>query len=374
MKEVLFVLSAPPLPIDDGIKKINDNLIRAFLEEGYRVTLAVPEGGAELPYPVQRITYRKRRTLPGLLAALAKGKPLYFPLYYDPALKAGIDKERYDLIFYDFYPMTQYADGLAKEIFLMPDSMKALALSSARNEKGMVRKLYGYLNYLLARRYNRRIGGLKKLYVSREDIEIDGLPNSRFFKIPPDLGDFRSYREQEADPDLLAFRGVMSFEPNVTAVRTFYRQVFRPLASRFPRARFKVIGKDPSPELVRSCPENTLFTGFVDDVFAEMAAAAVHVVPMVSGTGVKTKLLDSIALKRLVFATPKALHGVFDSVEEAEAHGIVVYRDPEEFARKYRAFLDGELDGKAMAEKAYAFATRTTYRDKVAELEALASS
>ena len=61
-------------------------------------------------------------------------RPLYFGLYYDKTLLDKIDKESFELIFYDFYPLTQYSESLKNEIFMMPDSMKELMWSGFINE------------------------------------------------------------------------------------------------------------------------------------------------------------------------------------------------------------------------------------------------
>ena len=154
----------------------------------------------------------------------------------------------------------------------MPDSMKHLALSCVKNEKGFLKKAYHLLNYFLCAIYNKKIKNLKKLYVSNYDIKIDNIANSYFFKIPADAYDFSQYHNIKINKNEIAFRGVMSFEPNITAVRGFYYGIFLELIKIFPEISFKIIGKDPAKSLQEEINQNTHFTGFVDDVFEEMAA------------------------------------------------------------------------------------------------------
>lgn len=370
-KRILYFCSSYPYPIDDGIKKINVNLINEFLAQKYDVTLIVPDDCDYVPEyfnKLEVIKYNKKRTLSKLFRSFLLLEPLYFGLYYDKNIFKNISKKNFDLIFYDFYPLTQYSSNEKNEIFMMPDSMKQLAWSGFKNEKGMVRKTYLLINYLLANIYNKKIQNIKKLYVSSEDIKIDKLENSYFFKIPADNYDFKKYQQNNFNKSEILFRGIMSFEPNITAVKSFYNEIFIDLIEKYPEITLKIVGKNPSLGLQKELNKNCEFTGFVDDIFDVMSRSAIHIVPMTSGTGVKTKMLDSIALKRLVFATPKAINGIFDNIEEARENGIIVYETKGEFFDKFDKMLKNKFDYTRMTDKAYSYLMKNSYSNKTNEL------
>jgi len=369
-KRFLFICSSFPLPIDDGIKKIVSALVKSALSESINITLIVPYSNVELEYQnkIKIIYYNKLRTFTSTFTDLFKLQPLYFSLYFDKEVMKKIDINDYDVIFYDFYPMTQYSSGFKNEIFMMPDSMKQLAYSNFKNEKNIIRKVYSFVNYLLSARYNTTLNNVKKLYVSKEDIENDNLKNSYYFKIPMDSTDLESYQNNKYVKNELLFRGVMSFEPNVTAVEKFYNDIFLGLVEIYPSVIFKIVGKDPSKKLQDSLTVNTLFTGFVDDMMDVMSKSGIHIAPIYSGTGVKTKIIDSIALKRLVMTTPKGINGVFDDVEEARENGVIVFEDRDDFLRQYDDILNDRIDYKEMVQKAYDFLSQETYAKKINEL------
>jgi len=370
-KKILYVCSAYPHPIDDGIKKINVNLIKEFIQQGHELTLVVPSEHNDTSEEFEKlkiIKYDKKRTIWKLLRNFFLLQPLYFGFYYDSKLLKKINKDNFDLIFYDFYPLTQYSSNKKNELFMMPDSMKQLAWSGFRNENGFVRKLYLFINYLLASQYNKKICGLKKLYVSKEDMKIDLLSKSYFFKIPADNRNFSKYQDNDFNSTELLFRGLMDFEPNITAIKSFYNDVFIHLIEKYPKITMKIVGKNPSNDLINSVCKNSHFTGFVDDIFDEMSQSGIHIVPMSSGTGVKTKMLDSIALKRLVFATSKSINGIFDSIEEAKNNGVIVYENKEEFFFYFDKIMKNELDYNLLVNKAYDFLMQNNYSNKVEEL------
>lgn len=372
MKKILFFLSAFPFPIDDGIKKIVDNLIRES-KKSYKVTLVVPKSEYSLAYEdeIEIVYYSKSRDLLSMVKDLLFLQPLYFSLYYDKSVLERINKESFDLIFYDFYPMTQYSSGLKQEVFMMPDSMKLLAEGTAKNSQNILKKIYHNINYLLAKQYNKKIEKLKKLYVSKFDIEIDNLKNSYFIKIPADEIDYSHYWKTSKNLREISFRGVMSFEPNITAVKTFYEDIYRDLIQKFPETTLKIIGKDPSVEIL-NLKENIEITGFVDDPLHEMSKSYIHIAPMVSGSGVKTKLLDSFALKRLVFTNKKGINGIFDSIEEARENGVIVYENKEQFISFYEDLFLGKVDYEESVEKAFLFIKKNSYKKLLNNLFSIA--
>lgn len=370
-KSVLYFCSSCPYLVDDGIKNININLINEFIANGYELSLVVPHSCDLILdfYPdVEVIKYRKKRTIPGIIANFFLLRPLYFGLYYDKTLLDKINKESFNLIFYDFYPLTQYSDNLKNEIFMMPDSMKELMWSGFINEKNFLRKVYSFVNYFLAFIYNKRIEKIKKLYVSKEDIKKDNLLNSFFFKIPANLNTVSKYFSIKSNEKEILFRGGMEFEPNMTAVDDFYHEIFLDLINDYPDINLKIVGRLPNEIFQQKICKNTVYTGFVDDVNQVMSESALHIVPMKSGTGVKTKLLDSIALKRLVFCTPMSINGVFESVDEARESGIIVYANTKEFRYYYEMYLSKKLNYTDMTNKAYDYIKRNSYSLKIEEL------
>jgi glycosyltransferase involved in cell wall biosynthesis len=109
----------------------------------------------------------------------------------------------------------------------------------------------------------------------------------------------------------------MSFGPNIAAARWFATDVLPRLRSRCPDAHFTIVGRDPDPSVLAlaSAPGVTV-TGRVDDVRPYLARAAVVVAPLVSGSGIKNKVLEALAMGRPVVATPLAVEGLVATAGE----------------------------------------------------------
>jgi polysaccharide biosynthesis protein PslH len=109
----------------------------------------------------------------------------------------------------------------------------------------------------------------------------------------------------------LVFSGTLDFRPNVDAVTWFVREVLPRVRARRPELRLLVVGKRPAPVLQQLADQGALLlTGEVPDARPYLAGAAVYVVPMRIGGGVRLKLLEALALELPVVSTGMGAEGV----------------------------------------------------------------
>lgn len=111
--------------------------------------------------------------------------------------------------------------------------------------------------------------------------------------------------------DSCVFWGRLDFGPNLDAVRWFVHNVWRPLTHRNPAARFTVFGFKPGDE-IRYLAAEFGFELITDlpDIRSQICQRQLVVLPFVSGTGIKNKLLEAASLGRPILASPVALNGV----------------------------------------------------------------
>lgn len=150
-------------------------------------------------------------------------------------------------------------------------------------------------------------------------------------------------------PDTIALVGAMSFPPNVDAAVWLVREVLPILRQTRPTARVRLIGRDPVPAVQALAAEDVDVTGTVDDVRPEILRSAVVAIPMVSGSGVKNKLLEAMALARPIVSTTLGI----ESLDVVDGRDLVVADGPAAFA----AALDRTL-GDAAARAALGGAAR----------------
>jgi glycosyltransferase involved in cell wall biosynthesis len=106
-----------------------------------------------------------------------------------------------------------------------------------------------------------------------------------------------------AEPVLL-FTGHLRWAPNREGLLWLLREVWPRVRERSPAAKLVVVGADPPAEALGLAGERVEFTGYVDDIGAWFERASVILVPILSGSGVRLKLIDGLATGRPVIATP----------------------------------------------------------------------
>jgi sugar transferase (PEP-CTERM/EpsH1 system associated) len=109
----------------------------------------------------------------------------------------------------------------------------------------------------------------------------------------------------------IVFTGRMDYRPNVQAVEFFAREVFPIVRAREPKAQFCIVGAAPAGSVRKLADgDAVIVTGRVDDVRPFLAHAACVVAPLRIARGVQNKVLEALAMRCSVVATPQSNAGI----------------------------------------------------------------
>jgi glycosyltransferase involved in cell wall biosynthesis len=131
------------------------------------------------------------------------------------------------------------------------------------------------------------------------------------------------------EEQVIGFSGNFEYHPNIQGVRFFVQRVWPLLASQFPNLRLRLIGKNP--HAVAGCLKGVSrieTTGPVEDAIVELAKVKVVVVPLVSGSGTRLKILEAWAAARPVVATSLGAEGL----DSRPGSNIILADAPQTFA------------------------------------------
>lgn len=129
--------------------------------------------------------------------------------------------------------------------------------------------------------------------------------------------------------NLVVFTGAMSFAPNEQAACFLVRMIWPRVRRMVPDARLALVGADPGRCVSELATEpGVTVTGRVPDLRAWLRRARVAAAPMLSGTGIKNKILEAAAQACPVVATRRAASGIACGPDE----GILIADDPAAFA------------------------------------------
>jgi glycosyltransferase involved in cell wall biosynthesis len=172
------------------------------------------------------------------------------------------------------------------------------------------------------------------------------------------------FRPDGREPLTLLFLGSFRHLPNQEALNWFVKEVFPRVRAEEPGARLIVIGSDPPPRHSMRDAEGIELVGFVEDVREPLGRYAVFVCPILSGSGMRVKLLEAFAAGIPVVSTrlgaeglaaeDGALCALADDAAGFADRVIRLLRDPgeaSEMARRARADVVERRDMRRMTER-----------------------
>jgi GT2 family glycosyltransferase/glycosyltransferase involved in cell wall biosynthesis len=184
------------------------------------------------------------------------------------------------------------------------------------------------------------------------------------------------FRPGGREPLTMLFVGSFRHDPNRVAVDWFVRRVLPMILSRQPEVRLVIAGSDPPPtHAYADYADHLDMLGFVEDVREPLSRYSVFVCPILSGSGVRVKLLEAFAAGIPVVSTRVGAEGL--ATEDGEFCSLAddpvlfaervleLLEEPEtadEMARRARAEVVANWDMAALTRKLV-----DSYRDAVAE-------
>jgi polysaccharide biosynthesis protein PslH len=159
------------------------------------------------------------------------------------------------------------------------------------------------------------------------------------------------------EEDVISFSGTMDYEPNKLAIRWFINEVWPSLSSSFPTLRFRIIGRNPEfiHDIIKDSPRVEV-TGAIPDSVAELAKSSLVVVPLLSGSGTRLKIIEAWAAAKAVVSTPIGAEGL----PVAVGGNIAIESDPAAFASEVHRLLKSPEDRQKMGNLG-----RKTFEEKL---------
>ncbi len=158
-----------------------------------------------------------------------------------------------------------------------------------------------------------------------------------------------SFQPRGREADTLLFLGSFRHQPNQEAMTWFLLNAWPKIRAARPEVRLVVIGSDPPPRhSLPASAEHVELKGFVEDIREPLARYAVFICPILTGSGVRVKLLEAFATGMPTVSTTLGAEGL------ASTSGDIcrLADDPDSFARETLDLLANPELAAAMAERA----------------------
>lgn len=361
LMRILICAQQAPLPPPDGFRLHLEALLQEFTQEHEVRTLAflsaaqVSDAGSPWDMRLLRLPARRSPQWFGYIgSSLIRSVFLGRPLRVDELaqrmrrpLREELERFRPDVV----HVSTGSLASLGRELEQTPAVLAALDawhlnVDAWAEEARALRKLFLRTEAKRVRRFEARefIRFPRVVVVTDEDkralqelhgeLDVVTIPNG------VDPSKFVSKANGSRVPNRILFTGVMSYAPNVAAAEVLAREILPRVRGHAPGAHLQIVGRRPNAK-VRALNEldGVEVTGEVEDIEPFLSAASVYVCPMVSGTGIKNKLLEAMANGVPCVVTPLALQGltaergrevaVGESVEELADRAAELLTSPE---------------------------------------------
>ena len=381
VKGVLLLCHRIPYPPDKG-DKIRSYRWLTGLAERYRVFLGAfvddPDDWAHAEHVrglcadlcllplIPRLA--KLRSLPALLS----GDPLTVPYYRDRRMSAWVERTlvRSDVTHVVVFSsaMAQYAAGAAADGKRRIIDFVDVDADKWRQYAARTRPPLAWLYARESRRLIAHDAAVSSefdagVFVSAAEAELFrrlsgthgalcAVPNGVDAAFSPDPGRERPFPAEE---QAVVFTGAMDYWANVDAVRWFTGAVWPSVRQRVPNARFYIVGARPAPAVLALRGPGVEVTGRVADVRPYLQHAALVVAPMQIARGIQNKVLEGMAMGRVVLTTSMGSEGL----DVAAGRHLLVEDDPDAFAARAVEVLRGEHAGIGPAARALVQETYT---------------
>lgn len=341
MQSILFLCHRLPWPPDKG-DKIRSYRVLRRLAEHYRVYLGTfVDDPADWQYlaPVQalcaEVCVRPLRPWSArwrALAALARGEALTVGVYRDSVMRRwaeGLLAERkLDLVLC-------FSSGVAQLVMAHPQLRRVMDFVDVDSDKW---RQYAQTSSgptsMIYRREARKLAAFEHKVATQFDASLlVSEVEASFFRqqvpaaagkvigIPNGVdGAYWDPQREYANPyqlgeRVVVFVGAMDYRANVHAAKWFAHEVWPRISARRPDARFYIVGSKPTAEvLALGQLEGIVVTGWVEDVRPYLAHAHTVAAPLRIARGIQNKVLEALAMEKVVLATPEAWEGIEDFV------------------------------------------------------------
>lgn len=228
------------------------------------------------------------------------------------------------------------------------------------NTNGAIKKLYLAIAIARLRKFEKstteKVDGI--IAISPEDAEM-------FKKIAPEtpviavpMGyNFEKIQGYESSTHFEHFPvfyhlGSMDWIPNIEGLKWFIEKVIPVVVAVYPDLRFHLAGKKMPAWFYEQQNSNIIVDGEVEDALRYQSDKAILVVPLLSGGGLRVKIIEGMALGKTVISTSIGAEGI----PCTHLKNILIANNPLEFAEQMGKCYQSSEFCKQIGENARQFA------------------
>lgn len=367
---ILQITNRLPYPLNDGGNIATYHVTKYLNRFGHKVILASLNTKKHQQDPAQLSGIASIRTVDidttltatGLLKGLFQKMPYNVERFASNEFSALLAKilreEKPDIIHLEGIYMAIYLDVL-RENSMVPVVLRSHNIEyeiwerTAQNEKNALKKFY-------LKNLSRKIKAFEKEKMHLFDGILAITDRDRSFykqnqykgllRTVPAGVDLETIKVHPVanNPISLCFLGSMEWIPNIQGVEWYLEKVWPALHTKYPLLTLHIAGKNMPEEMKNRKIEGVSFHGMVPDAATFLDQHPVMIVPLLSGGGMRLKIVEAMAHRQCVISTSIGAEGI-----EAESKKEILIADsPEGFIESTEALITGTLNAGAIGLQA----------------------
>jgi polysaccharide biosynthesis protein PslH len=379
--KILLVCNKSPWPPKDGGALATLSLAQSLAKNKVDVTLLFmntskhPQKIADIPEEIkQDIRFHavdvrtKPKFLPALLDIFLCGKPYIAKRFYSRVflqkLQDLLKKETFDVIQFEGLYTYQYIADIRR------CSNALLAYRPHNLEHEIWKGLSGNAQNILKKFYfslmGKKLLRLEKSLLNQYDclIPISSTDLEGFYKMgntkPAHIAPFGIFpgqtvrKDKEKEPAGLFFIGALDWLPNQEGLMWFCRNVWPGLKNKYPQLVFKLAGRNAPEKFVRKLKKHQIvFEGEIEQAKDFMQNSGIMIVPLLSGSGMRVKIIEGMSLGIPIIATSVAAKGIPVKNEE----NILLADTNRDFTLAVEKLISDPTFRKNVSDQAFLFAS-----------------
>ncbi|MEZ4886115.1 MAG: glycosyltransferase family 4 protein [Chitinophagales bacterium] len=169
-----------------------------------------------------------------------------------------------------------------------------------------------------------------------------------------DLKDYPLAEKTIVDVPSVFFIGSLDWMPNIEGLQWFFGEVWSQVIEVFPDLQCFIAGRNAPDWFLKQQIPNVVFVGEVPNAVEFMQSKGAMICPLFSGSGMRIKIIEAMALAKPIVATSIAAEGINCSSGE----NILMADLPKAFAGALLKCVESEIFAGKIGENAREFVVR----------------
>ena len=333
--KILQLCHKPPMPARDGGCIAMNNITQGLLMSGHKVkVLTIFTAKHDLDLDSLSEEYLNNTRIEGVfvntevnivdafssyITSDSYNVNRFFSVDFDIRLTSILKREQFDVVHLESLFMTPYISTIKRytqtTIVLRSHNLEFIIWEKiARGTRNPLKRIY--LSYLARKLREYELSAMNHVHgiaaISDEDRKryLDLGVKKPICTVPFGIHT-DEYQCAEVESELALFHlGAMDWSPNVEGIQWFLDSIWPAIHSKFPDLKLYLAGRNMPSELFDRHDPNVIFLGDVSDGRSFVRSKKIMIVPLLSAGGIRVKIIEGMALGKLVISTSLGADGL----------------------------------------------------------------